>query len=798
MTIVGREAEFAVLDRAVQALVGGASPMVEIVGPSGIGRSTLLWHAVSAARRAGAVALTALGDIDAAHDEHGVVTQLMEHLDRRATRLVATAALLELAGTTPVLVAVDDAHQLDQRSRTWLAGLAGRADGVPLMIVVVTDGVHTVLDGADVLAPHPLAIEPITELAAAAFGAPVDTEFAEAVKRCTSGLPAMLRGVLDRCVADGLAPNAADAKTVEYLADDVGGDRVVRIMRTLPAEAAALARAIAVCGPRFDFVLMCALARLRHLSPAGALDLLVGAGLVTADEPPELAAGVTAAGVLEGMSRSARQDLYRRAARLGHRSAVDGTEVARILASAPPLGTPWVVPLLRTVARREVERGKPCLAVRHLERALRERLEPATRAEVTIELAVTESGNAPEVADLRLARMLLEPDPVESPELRHAAADQLFARGDSALIRRTFGAIPESAAERDDVTALYWIAEGAPVEAPEYGLFEVPELVETPGESRRAGAAALTCALRGVCAESATSLARAALAEPSSMLMSRAAAAFVLMLADELEDAAAGVDGVLVEARRRGLNAVTARASLNRAMIRFAEGRLDDAAADLEQAEGELPEANWHSDVRPLLMAGTVLVSLARGEIDRAVETAARMPDDGIGLGCAHTRFLYARGTLAAACGNAAAAVEDLEECGRRLRAGQAHNPVLCPWRPVAAGAWRALGNVDRAAALADEQLAFARRWGTPSALGGAHLSLAALSGEDEHLRKAVQLLRGSSHRLLRAVALLDLAEAVGPGSDAPLVREAGTIAVACRAAPLITRARGLGWMPGV
>jgi tetratricopeptide (TPR) repeat protein len=798
MTIVGREAEFAVLDRAVQALVGGASPMVEIVGPSGIGRSTLLWYAVSAARRAGAVALTALGDIYPAHDEHGVVTQLMEHLDRRATGLVAIAALLELAATTPVLVAVDDAHQLDQRSRTWLAGLAGRADGVPLMIVVVTDGVHTVLDGADVLAPHPLAIEPITELAAAASGAPVDTEFAEAVERCTSGLPAMLRGVLDRCVAGGLAPTAADAKTVEYLADDVGGDRVVRIMRTLPAEAAALARAIAVCGPRFDFVLMCALARLRHLSSAGALDLLVGAGLVTADEPPELAAGVTAAGVLEGMSPSARQDLHRRAARLGHRSAVDATEVARILASAPPLGTPWVVPLLRTVARREVERGKPCLAIRHLERALRERLEPATRAEVVLALATTESIHSPEIADLRLARMLLEPQPAECAEPRRAAADQLFARGDAALIRRTFGAIGESAAEWAGLTALYWVADDAPVEAPEFGLFEVPELVVAPGEPGRAGPAALICAMRGVDAELATSLARTALADPLSMLMSRVSASFALMLADEVEDATAGLDGVLVEARRRGLTAVAGRALLNRAAVRTAEGRLDDAAADLEQATAELPQANWHPDVRPLLIAATVLVRLARGEIDLAEEAAARLPDDELGLGYARTWFLFARGVLAAMCGNAAAAVEDLEETGRRLRARQALNPALVPWRSIAARAWRTLGHLDRATALSTEDLMFAERWGTRSAVARAHLTCAEVSGEDEHLRKAVQLLQGPSHPLLRAGALLDLAEAVGPGPGAPLVREAGTIAVACRAAPLITRARGLGWMPGV
>lgn len=797
MSIVGRETELTALSRAVEALVGGGSPQVEIAGPRGAGRSTLLGSAVREARRAGAVVLSAFGDADTAHGDHGIITQLMGSLGPRAAVSASTAALLGLTRTAPVLVAVDDADQLGQSSRAWLASLSGRADRAGLMVAVVSDGVHTTLDDAELLAPRSLGIGPVTELVATTFGTRPEPEFAAEVERCTGGLPVLLSGVLDRCVAEGLTPTARDAARLPELATEVAGDRVARIVRTLPAEVAALARALAVCGPGFDFTQVCALARLRYWSPAAALGLLAGTGLVVAGEQPRLAPGTAPARVLEGMPPSARWDLHMRAARLGYRCAVDELELARILASAPPLGAPWVVPLLRVAARRAAGGGDPCLAVRHLERVLRERLDPVTRAEVVLELALNENSRAPEIADRRLARMLAEPLPPECAVVRRAAADQLFARGDAALIRRTFGALPESAPERDAASALYWTTDDALVLPPEQRLLEVPELVLAPDPPSRSAPAALICAMRGEDAELTKVLARTALGDPSSMLMSRLIAGFALVLADELTEAETALDGALFEARTRGLTAVAGRVLLARAGIRVAQARLDDAAADLDRAVSELPRANWHPDLRPLLDTSVVLVSLARGEIDRAREAAHRVSDDEIGRGYAGIWFLFARGVLASACGNAAAAVVDLEQCGARMRARKSLNAMVLSWRSEAAAAWRALGDTDRAAVLATEEMAFARRWGTPGVLARAHLNCARVGAAEEHQREAVRLLQDSPHRLLRARALLDLAETLGPRGGAALVREAGVIAATGRAVPLVARARDLGWVSG-
>lgn len=787
MTIVGAEAELAALDEAVVCLGRGGAPLVEIAGARGAGRSTLLRHVMRSARRAGAVVLSAFSNSDSLTDEFSVVLQLMQLVDGPTGGSAATSTLLGLARTTPVLVAVDDADRFHHSSREWLAELGGRADG-GLMIVTVTDGVHPVLDGARLLVPRPLTIDHVTEL----VGAPVECEFAEALVLATGGLPAVVREVLDRCAAEELAPVASTAAMIADLAAEVVGDRVARIVGELPAEVAALVRAIAACGPGFGFSLTCTLAGLREFSPARALDVLVGAGLVTAGARPELAAGVPAARVVQGMPATARQDLYARAARLGHRGAVDEIEVARILAGTPPLGDPWVVPLLRTAARREIARGQSCQAVRHLERALREPLDPVTRAELVLRLALAESVRAPEIGDRRLSRMLLETQPPECAEVRRAAADQLFARGDGVLIRHTFGAVAESATEWDSVTSLYWINGDAPVEAPEYGALEAPVLAAAPDDTGSAGVAAWVCAARGEDAQLVRSLARTALADPSAMLMCRLTAASALWLTDDVADAVAGIEGVLGESRRRGLIAVTGRALMLRAVARTQEGRFDDAEADLERAVAELPR--WHRDVRLLLDAVQVRLMVARGEIDRAEEALSGIPE--LGLGHFRVALDFARATVAVARGEAEQAIGHLDRCAIRLRARDAENPALVPWRSLAAGAWRALGDPGRAAALAAEELELARRWTAPSAVARAHLSCAATGQAEYHLREAVRLLNGSPHRLLRAEALLGLAEVVGTAAGAPLVREAGMLAVACRAMPLVTRARGLGWAP--
>jgi len=173
------------------------------------------------------------------------------------------------------------------------------------------------------------------------------------------------------------------------------------------------------------------------------------------------------------------------------------------------------------------------------------------------------------------------------------------------------------------------------------------------------------------------------------------------------------------------------------------------------------------------------------------------MSEDELGHGYSRTLMLFVRATLALARGDAAAALLWAQECGRRLLAHRLVNPVLLPWRSVAASASYALGDVARATRLCADDLALSRAWGVPSAIGRALLRHAAVSRDPDDVREAVRLLSQSPWRLSYVTALLDLAEMTEPPAAAPLVREAAEIAVRGRLTALLARARRLGWVPG-
>ncbi len=816
--LVERDAALVVLDRAVRMLASGRSSLLEICGHRGTGRTAVLDHAVDLALRSGGTVLTAAGGSEALAGSGAVVAELMAQLHCADRGPAAIGHLVELARVAPVLIAVDDADLLDEESLAWLACLAGRVVQVPLVMVAVTDTCRPVLPGATTIPLRPLGQDGVSALVAGKFGRGGEESFTEELHRRTGGRPAVLWPLLDRCVEEGLEPCGTNLDELTAITADVLAELTTRTMSSLPAEAVELLRAVAICGPSFPVELLSVLARPRTVSLGRTLELLVHAGLVTGAEKPELTAGTTVSRVLEGMPAQAREDLCTRAARLGHQCAVVPSAVARLLTGTPPLGESWVVPLLRAAAR---DATCPADAVAHLRRALTEPLTPVERAELVLELAVAECAVAPAAGDRRLAGMLLEPQPPECADLRLAAADQLWGRGDAALLRRTLAAVRAAGGDRDPVTALYWIADDAPVEMPELGILDAAERPSACGDPDQAGIAAWMAASEGVDAELARSLADNALTAPAKLLTARLFACLTLAALDDLPGAVAGLDLVVAESRRRRLTAVVPQALLMRAKVRAMAGDLDDAAADLEQATTEFPLADLHPDARPIMIASDLLVSIERGQLDRAIDLSASAQDERIGFGYARTFLNFARSVLALVTGDPAEAAARADECGRWMLSRQWVNPAALPWRSISAAALSAIGDHERAARMCEKELELARRWGVASTTARAHLSCAAVLGPvsksmfaiagrlssngtsiqalggDEHLREAVRLLAGSPFRLLRANALLDLAGIAGPEASAPLLAEAAEIAVRCRSTPLIHRVRGLGWEPG-
>jgi DNA-binding CsgD family transcriptional regulator len=97
------------------------------------------------------------------------------------------------------------------------------------------------------------------------------------------------------------------------------------------------------------------------------------------------------------------------------------------------------------------------------------------------------------------------------------------------------------------------------------------------------------------------------------------------------------------------------------------------------------------------------------------------------------------------------------------------------PWRGWAAEGLRLLDRNDEARALAVEELALARRWGDPRAIGASLRALGLVEAGEAGiglLQEAVELLAGSEARLEHARALVDLGAALRRANQRTEARE--------------------------
>ena len=119
--------------------------------------------------------------------------------------------------------------------------------------------------------------------------------------------------------------------------------------------------------------------------------------------------------------------------------------------------------------------------------------------------------------------------------------------------------------------------------------------------------------------------------------------------------------------------------------------------------------------------------------------------------------------------------------------------PAHSTWRSDAVRLLTTLDRIDEALALAEEDVARARRFGEPRALGMALRSAGLASKDLERLSESVAVLRASPARLELALSLFELGAALRRGgrrADArePL-REAVDVAAECGATAVAARA---------
>jgi len=125
---------------------------------------------------------------------------------------------------------------------------------------------------------------------------------------------------------------------------------------------------------------------------------------------------------------------------------------------------------------------------------------------------------------------------------------------------------------------------------------------------------------------------------------------------------------------------------------------------------------------------------------------------------------------------------------------GWMDNPALAPWHGFAAEALDALGRTDEGIEHVEREMAKARQFGAPRAIGRALRVMGTLRRDEAQLQEAVDVLSGSRARLEYAKALAALGGAMRrnrrPAESREPLRRALELASACGAEALVAAVR--------
>ena len=821
--LLERDDELGTIERLLVGARGRHGGVVAIVGPAGIGKSSLLRAAGERAEAQGLRTLRARGSELESAFPFGLARQLFEpQLVRRdpdrvaaafagtarhaapllgielparppASKVTGQTALLglywlldNLASEQPLLVVVDDAHWSDRGSADWLAFAARRLESTPAALLVALrpgtagDHLQPLLDDAatDILQPSPLGLEAATELVARELRPSVDPGFARSCQEATGGNPFLLRE-LARALADqGIAPDRSQAERVALVTSERLERFVAARMAQLSGEAETLAHAVAVLGDGVELHDAAAIARLPLERAARAGDGLRDAGLLGPSDRLSFVHPLVASAVHAAIPPGRLAMDHAHAARV-----LDGRGVELVAAQllhCAASGDEWAADRLMQAAGDALDRGAPGEAVTLLRRAEREGV-PGRRPAILAALGHAELrvGDWAAVEHLRVA-------------LEHAGAPGQRATIASALTQAlllsgrfdaAFETLTEQIAilrEPEPELALRlqaWLCATARIDAgwAERAIavlrsFPVELKGRTPGERGMLACLAAETAAAGADLPLAVALAERALAGGALLAETGgeppvySLACVALIWCEEYTLALRHIGAAYDEAHAAGSPIAVAHACAWRALAHLEQGQLGRAEAD---ALAAVTIAEQHLEIMPapLALAWLIRAQLAQGRIKDAESALAGSILTAELPALVHmTPLLHARGQLRHARRDLDGALADLEAAGRILTACGMPGAVPEAWRSGAVHVLRDLDREEQALELAGEELRWARGFAAPGALGRALRAFAAAGPRDEAvdvLREGVAVLETSGSRLEHARTLCELGAAL-------------------------------------
>lgn len=824
--LLDRQEELAVLGWLTERLRDRVSSLVCVEGAGGIGKTSLLNAWIAGARDRGLLVARARGGESQERRPWSTTRQLLDSLlvalpesDRRALQESAAAQALSALSAlsveecrasgddaevsseigeslyevivsacelSPLALVLDDATWADQVSLRWIRCLAGRIDGLPLMLVTTRrcgDGHETasLLDelalqpGAITLELSPLSPGSVRRLVQDRMGRHADEQFCAACHEACAGNPLLLHELLRVLVKNGVQPYAAQAGRVAELNEQVLEKTIaVRLARQSKA-VMAMSRALAVLGDGTRLPVVAALAGLDPFRAQEAVREMRCMGVLAEEELPRFTQPLIRPALFRAMAPGQLAEEHMRAARLLRDHGECSERVAHHLMLTQPTGDEWRIAVLRDAARRAAARGAPATSARYLRQALTEA--PAPQAEVSLraELATLEMLDNPIASAYHFQQELL---------LRQDA------HGRAAAVSGLAVALCTARRTQEAVTALRQVLAELG-DSPEDGEWRLrleahlvmaawqdgpsasigTELVEarahrslrgdTPGERAWLAVCALHTQAGHGTAEHARALAGRALR--GGMELDGAMVRFFpplllsLVAADHPEMAAGWLQRMADHAARRGSGRLSALASFGLGTVAWHSGHVQEG---LGHAHATLDVIGRETQERPALPSFAVVANLLLdlGATDRAHDILQIHPTDSlVSDAWARSAYLLAHGRLRLEQGDPGTALAALLECGRYQEAGPLITPAVTRWRSYAALAYAAAGDRASAIDMANRDLELSRRWGTHKAIGVSLRTLGTVTGGQrglEFLSQAVDMLEHSPARVELAYTL--------------------------------------------
>ena len=387
-----------------------------------------------------------------------------------------------------------------------------------------------------------------------------------------------------------------------------------------------------------------------------------------------------------------------------------------------PAGEPWAFEALTAAARRAGDRGAADHAVRFLRRALEEEAPDRGARSTLLELGAAESA-----ARLPEATGRME----EAQRLSSSPAERAQAALGLSMVRFLAAELPGAVAACEDVLATAGDLDrelrlGLEFQAAATRLVGGLPSVETFGRllaleqevsrgetaAERSLLALIALVFAATTAQTADEVAalaeaawgdgqllveirsqHSALAAPATTIALTAAPTAIALtgrLSRAIEIWTAGVE----EGRARSSMLLYANSLGTRASAREWTGDLGGAEADAVAALALLPADD--PIIRPSAISALVDVHIERGALAQAAAVLRdAWPTGELPLSLSISQALASRGRLALRTGDPRAALNDLEEAGRRAQALAYVNPCALMWRSYAALAAARLGDPD-------------------------------------------------------------------------------------------------------